>query len=120
MTSKSQAAASELPNFSIQGHAGLETTAAPERLSVGATAEASAAPPRMTGGGGASRIRVALQPLQVGPHLRGMLIAQVAVFLQSLIDDPFQFGRHSGIQPQRRSRRRIQDGFEDLRGTVAA
>ena len=32
-------------------------------------------------------IRVPLQPLQVGSHVRGVLVAQFAVFLQRLVDD---------------------------------
>ena len=57
--------------------------------------------------------------MQVSSRLRCTLIAQVAVFLQSLVDDPLQFGRHSGIQTQGLDGRRIQDGFENLRGTAA-
>ena len=46
-----------------------------------------------------SRFGVPLQPLQVGAHVGGVLIAQIAVFLQRLDDDVFQFGRHIVIQP---------------------
>ena len=31
------------------------------------------------------RERVPFQPLQVGPHLRGMLISQISVFFQRLL-----------------------------------
>ena len=48
---------------------------------------------------GSSRLCVPLQPLQVGSHVGGVLIAQIAVLLQRLVDDPFQFGGHIGIQP---------------------
>src|SRR5438128_11754722 len=45
-----------------------------------------------------TRVRVPLQPLEISPHLRRALIAQVAVFLQSFVDDIFQFGRKVGVQ----------------------
>ena len=37
------------------------------------------------------RFRIPLEPLQIGSHVGRMLIAQIAVLLQSLVDDPFQF-----------------------------
>ena len=46
----------------------------------------------------AARLGVALQPLQIGADLGGMLVTQIAVFFQALTDDPFQFGRHVGVQ----------------------
>ena len=58
-----------------------------------------------------SRFRIALQPLQVAAHLRGMLVAQIDVFLQRLVDDVFQPCRHFMIQPHRRHWRAIHDGF---------
>src|SRR5207302_5482356 len=45
-----------------------------------------------------SRLRVPLQPQQIGPHLQGALITQVAVFLQSLGDDVFQLWRKVRVQ----------------------
>ena len=66
-----------------------------------------------------ARIRFPFQPLQVGTHLRRALIAQLAVFLQCLVDDAFQFGGHVGIQPHGGRRFRIQNGFEDDRGAIA-
>ncbi len=47
------------------------------------------------------RIRFALQSLQVGPHVCGVLVAQFAIFFQSLVDDVFQFWRKVGVQPDR-------------------
>ena len=35
-------------------------------------------------------LSIAFQPLQVGANLRGVLVAQVAIFLQTLADDLFQ------------------------------
>ena len=40
---------------------------------------------------------IAFQPLQVGPHVRGVLVTKISVFLQSLIDDAFQFDGKSGF-----------------------
>jgi hypothetical protein len=40
-----------------------------------------------------NRIRIALQALQVRTRITRAVIAQVAIFLQRLVDDPFQFGR---------------------------
>src|SRR6516165_8533109 len=42
-----------------------------------------------------------------------MLVAQVAVFLQTLRDDSFQFGRYIGIDSYRGNRSPIKDGLED-------
>jgi hypothetical protein len=36
---------------------------------------------------------VALQPLEVGSYVGRALVAEIAVFLQSLVDDAFQFRR---------------------------
>ena len=51
----------------------------------------------------ASALGVPLQPLQVRAHFRGVLVAQVAVLLQSLVDDSFQLRAAVGIQPHRRT-----------------
>src|SRR6267378_761147 len=55
----------------------------------------------------------------LGAHLCRALITQVAVFLQTLVNNAFQLGRHIGIQSNGRGWRCIQDGFEDLRRTAA-
>src|ERR1017187_1369816 len=47
---------------------------------------------------GSSRLCIALQPLQIAAHLRGVLVAQIAVFLQCLGDDVFQLGRQVRVQ----------------------
>ena len=64
------------------------------------------------------RFRVPFQPLQVGPHIRRYLIAQLSILLQRLADDTFQFGWHFGIQPHHRRGFRVQNGFEDDRRTL--
>src|ERR1700741_3728710 len=40
-----------------------------------------------------SRVGVAPQSLQVGPHLRSALVAQVSILLESLMDEASQFRR---------------------------
>src|SRR5437016_13360944 len=69
-------------------------------------------------GGGPSRIRIALQPLQISPHLSRALIAEVAVFLQSLVDDSLHLGRHCRIQSDCGAGTGVEDGFEYLCGTA--
>ena len=58
--------------------------------------------------------------MQVGTHFQGVLVTQIAVFLQSLVNDPFQFGRYFGIQPYRSDRSSVQDRLEDGCCTVSA
>ena len=41
----------------------------------------------------ASRFCIPLQEHQFGTHLGGVLVTQIAVFLQRAIDDAFQFER---------------------------
>ncbi len=59
------------------------------------------------------RVRVAPQALEVGSHLRGMLVTQFSIFLQGLGDDPFEFRRHVGIQSHRCYWSSVQDRVED-------
>src|SRR5580700_5219358 len=47
----------------------------------------------------ATALRVPLQPLQVGANISSVLVAEVSVFLQTLVNDPFHFGWQVGIQP---------------------
>src|SRR5437899_4361661 len=63
--------------------------------------------------GGAARVYVSLQPLQVRSQVRGGLVAQLAVFLQRPLDDLSQLGRQVAIQTQGRDRRLAEDGVED-------
>ena len=60
-----------------------------------------------------------MQALQVRADIGGMLIAQVAVLLDSLLDDLFQLGRNFGTQLARRSGSAIQNGVTDLRRRLA-
>jgi len=42
-----------------------------------------------------------------------LLVAEIAVFVQTLVDDAFQFYWYFGIQPDWRGRRGIEDGLEN-------
>ena len=46
-------------------------------------------------------IGVALQALQIGAHVGGVLVAQVAIFFERLVDDVFELARQIGIQTHR-------------------
>jgi hypothetical protein len=61
-------------------------------------------------------------PRPVDDDLRpsGVLVTQIAIFLQSLVDDAFEFGGSFGIQADGRGGRGIKDGFEDDGGTFSA
>ena len=45
-----------------------------------------------------SALAVALQPLQIGANICGVLVAQIAILLQRLVDDLFQFRRNFPVQ----------------------
>ena len=51
---------------------------------------------------GSSRLCIPLQPLQVGSHVGGVLIAQIAIFLQRLVDDvvPVRRAHRDSAAPQ--------------------
>ena len=57
-------------------------------------------------------MRLALQALQVDAHLRGVLVAKIAVFFERFVDDVFELRREIGIQPQRRRRITIKNRLE--------
>jgi len=46
-----------------------------------------------------ARLRLALQTLQIGSHFGSHLVAQVPIFLESLVDNSLQFYRQSGFRP---------------------
>ena len=62
---------------------------------------------------------LALQALQVGAQVRRVLVAQVAIFLQRLVDDPFELRRDICIEAHRSRRSTIQDGVENSRRRCA-
>src|SRR2546422_4434664 len=64
-------------------------------------------------GGASARLRVAFEPLQVGAHLGSVLIAKIAVFLQRLVDDPFEVNWEVGIQAHRRNGISVKNGVEN-------
>src|SRR5712664_453086 len=80
---------------------------------------------RLTGGRAgqirkrASRIRVALQSLQVRADVRGGAITQIPVLLQRLADDLFELKRDQRIQADRRDGRAIQYRVENHAGSVS-
>ena len=65
------------------------------------------------------RFGVTLQPLQIGFDLCRALVAQVAIFFESLVDDAFELDGQIGIEPKRRRGSAIQDAIEDHAGTFA-
>ena len=67
-----------------------------------------------------SGLRVPLQTLQVRSQFARTLVAQVAIFLQALVDDALQFAGHIGIQSHRSDRSTFQNGVEDQRGSFTA
>src|SRR5580693_9827392 len=56
---------------------------------------------------------IALQALQLGTHVGCALVAQIAIFLESPVDDVFQLGRNLTIETNRRGWGRVEDGFKD-------
>jgi hypothetical protein len=57
-----------------------------------------------TGSGDAASVRVAFQAAKFDAHVGGMLVAQIAVFLESAVDDAFQIERQVRIQADRSER----------------
>jgi hypothetical protein len=41
--------------------------------------------------------------LKIGPHIGGVLVAEVAIFFESFVDDAIEFGRRFRIEADRRS-----------------
>jgi hypothetical protein len=68
----------------------------------------------------ASGAGVAAEALELGAHLRGMLEAKIAVFLEGAIDDVFELRGEVRIDSNGRERRAIENGVEDQAGGVAA
>jgi len=64
-------------------------------------------------------LSVALESLQVGAQFRGVLVADVTIFLQRLVDDAFQAVGNIGIQTHWRSWRPVQNGVEGGSRSVA-
>ena len=88
------------PTFSIPTARVRSTTPHPKAASSRVKCSALAAEV----GGGPSRIRVALQTLQVGAHFRRTLVAQVTIFLEGFVDDLFQLWRDRQDSVVRRDR----------------
>src|SRR5271169_4281752 len=67
-----------------------------------------------------ARVGVALQALEVGPHLGGNLVPQIAIFFERLIDDVFELGWEVRIQAHRGRRRAVENRLKDDGRTVPA
>jgi len=63
-----------------------------------------------------ARFCLPLQAFQVGTQISSMLVAQIAILLERLVNDPFQFGGQVGIQPYRGHGRLVQDGIKQVGG----
>src|SRR5437868_7694737 len=57
-----------------------------------------------------SGLGIALQPLQIGANVGGMLITKMAVFLKGLVDDRFELRWYIGVDPNRRHWWTLQNG----------
>jgi hypothetical protein len=62
-----------------------------------------------------ARVRFAFQPLQVGSYFGCTLMAQVAIFLQRLVDDAFQLSGNVRVQAHCRCGLGLQNRFEEAR-----
>ena len=60
-----------------------------------------------------SGICVSLEPLQIGTRVRRMLKSKLPVFLQALVNDPFQLRGHIGIQSHGGDRGPVENLLED-------
>src|ERR1700687_4615873 len=58
-------------------------------------------------------ISIPLQPLQVSADIGRVLVAQVAILLESLVNDVFQLGRQVGVQPNRRCWSAVENRLEN-------
>jgi hypothetical protein len=54
-------------------------------------------------------LRFAEHTFQIGAHIGGILVAQLAVFVEGFIDDLFELRRNVGIEASGRSRRALDD-----------
>src|SRR6202046_4793392 len=67
----------------------------------------------------AARSAVTLEALQFSAKIGGVLVAQIAVFLQRAINNFLELGRNIRIQAHRRDRFAIQDSFEHYTGSIS-
>ena len=66
------------------------------------------------------RAGVSFQALKVGANVRRVLVAQIAIFFEAFVDDPFQVRRHIGIQPHWRHRSAVENRLENGPGAFPA
>jgi hypothetical protein len=69
--------------------------------------------------GRTARTGVALEALEVGADVGGVLVAEVAIFLEAFADDFFELEREFGIEAERRRRFAAKNFFEDDAGGFA-
>ena len=67
-----------------------------------------------------TRIQIALDTLQVRPHLGGLLVTQIAILFERLVGDFFQPRRQIGVQANRRDRGFVENCVEDRGRSLAA
>ncbi len=67
-----------------------------------------------------TRIQIALDALQVRPHLGGLLVTQIAILFERFVGDFFQPGRQIRVQANRRDWSLVEDRVEYCGGRVAA
>ena len=68
---------------------------------------------------GAAGIGVAFQALQIGAHIRRVLVAQLGIFLKGLGNNFFEFYGQVGIEARRWNRFAFQDRGENYAGRAA-
>ena len=69
--------------------------------------------------GGTAGAYVALKALKIGADVGGVVVAEVAIFLEAFGDDFFELEREFGIEAERRSWFAAEDFFEDDAGGFA-
>src|ERR1700730_17673491 len=65
-------------------------------------------------------IEIPLQTLQIGAYVCGMLVTEIAVFLESLLDELIKFRRQIRINPQRRCGSPIKNSLENYTGSISS
>ena len=60
------------------------------------------------------------EALQIGAHFRGGLIAEVAILIESFLEDFLELFGYFRIEAYGRNRRAVHDGVKDDSGSVAA
>src|SRR5579864_60968 len=75
---------------------------------------------RARGGRDVSAVGVALQALQIGAHVGGVLVAQVAVFFKRLVNYVFQLRGQVWVQADGRNRGTVENRLKNEGGCFSA